>query len=211
MATRLILVRHAHTTSNNGSTACLTGWTDVPLSARGREEIYWLRRGLSDGTPFDAIYSSPLRRARTTADALAGVCACPIRVRPLLQEIDCGILDGLPLHQVRCRFPDLWAANFRQSDEHFRWPGGESYREFRARCLKTIRVLTHTHPTGRIAVVTHAGLISQVLGFLAGASPARWGIAPPGTTAVSEVEWHRRGAGKVLRFDDRAHLPLALR
>ncbi len=172
--TLLVLIRHAHTVSNDRRTACLSGRTDLPVSQRGRDEILRLRRRLSGAPPFDAIYSSPLRRARETAAALAEIGLGRVHVCGLLQEIDCGKLDGYPLEEVRSRFPNLWAANLRQDDEHFRWPGGESYREFRRRCLRAVEWLARTHPAGRIALVTHAGVVSQVLGYLAGASPARW-------------------------------------
>jgi broad specificity phosphatase PhoE len=204
--TQLVLIRHAHTASNDPQAACLSGQTDIPISRRGREEIAQLQRRLLGSTPFDAIYSSPLRRAHETAAALAEIGLGHIHTCRLLQEINCGELDGCPLEQVRSRFPDLWAANLRQDDEHFRWPGGESYREFRTRCLRAVDLITRAHPAGRIALVTHAGVISQLLGHLAGARPARWARARPGTTALTYLEWGRAGAGRVICFDDRAHL-----
>jgi broad specificity phosphatase PhoE len=204
--TRLYLIRHAHTSSNGGRNSLLSGRTDVPLSPRGRIELKRLELHFVGRPPFEAIYSSPLRRAAETAMVLEKVGLGSARRCPELQEIDCGELDGYPIDEVRSRFPDLWAANLRQEDEHFRWPGGESYREFRTRCLRAIRGLTHRHPGGRIAVITHAGVISQVLGFLGGESPARWEAGRPGTAAVTELEWCSGGACRVIRFDDRTHL-----
>jgi broad specificity phosphatase PhoE len=90
---------------------------------------------------------------------------------------------------------------------HFRWPGGESYHEFRTRCLRAVVGLAARHD-GYVAVVTHAGVISQVLGALAGKSPAQWEPFRPGHTALTEIEWTARRA-KVLRYDDRAHLTAA--
>jgi alpha-ribazole phosphatase/probable phosphoglycerate mutase len=156
--------------------------------------------------PFGAIYSSPLSRARDTAEALEEAGPGPARLWPALQEIDCGSLDGAPIPQVRTCFPKLWEANLRQTDENFRWPGGESYRELRYRCLRTVRILARAHRGERIALVTHAGVVSQVLGFLAGLSPACWGAFRPGTTGITELAWDRCG-GTLLTFDDRAHLP----
>jgi broad specificity phosphatase PhoE len=95
--------------------------------------------------------------------------------------------------------------NLRQEDDRLRWPGGESYREFRARCLGALRSLARAHPGGRVAVVTHAGVISQVIGHITGAGAARWEAGRPGTTALTEVEWWR-GSARVVRFDDRDHL-----
>jgi broad specificity phosphatase PhoE len=122
-----------------------------------------------------------------------------------LQEIDCGVLDGLPLEDVKQRFPLLWERNLRQQDEHFRWPGGESYHEFRCRCLRAVRLLARRHAGARVAVVTHAGVISQILGTIAGTSAAQWERFRPGNAAVTELEW-RKGSATLVRFDDCTHL-----
>ena len=205
MLTRLILIRHAHTASNTTAEARLSGRTDVALSARGRDEVRALRERLRWSAPFAAIYSSPLQRAHETALALAEEGLGPLRVCEGLQEIDCGALDGLPLPEVKRRFPHLWAANLRQDDERFRWPGGESYREFRCRVLRAIRAVARAHSGERVALVTHAGVVSQLLGAIVGLSPARWERHRPINTALTTVAWDR-GSGTVLTFDDHAHL-----
>ncbi len=204
-STRLMLIRHAHTQSNSGGTKLLSGRSDIPLSGRGRNELRRLAARLSGEAPFTAIYTSPLQRARDTAVALSQAGLGPLRICPGLQEIDCGELDGLPLEEVRRRVPALWAANQREDNPRFRWPGGESYREFRARCLRAVRTIAGVHSGERVMVVTHAGVISQVLGAIAGVTPARWSSYRPANSALSEIEW-RRCAGTIVGFNDFAHL-----
>ena len=195
--TTLVLIRHAHTLGNDGPTPALSGRTDLPLSPRGLGEVCLLRQRLA-GERFDALYSSPLRRARETAAAVA--CGAPsLRLVAALQEIDCGRLDGWSLDAVRREVPGLWAVNLRQEDDRFRWPGGESYREFRARCLRALRSLARAHPGARVAVVTHAGVISQVIGHITGAGAARWETGRPATTALTELEWWRGGMARRCR------------
>jgi alpha-ribazole phosphatase/probable phosphoglycerate mutase len=205
VVTRLILIRHAAAASGGEGADRLSGRTDVPLTARGREEIRRLQARLRRGHPFAAIYSSPLRRAYDTATALADVGLGPVRVCRALREIDCGALDGWLLTQVRARYPDLWAANLRRDDDRFRWPAGESYRELRCRCLRAVHALALAHRGERIALVTHAGVISQVLGAVHGASAARWDLYRPANASLTELAW-RRGVATVLAFDDRWHL-----
>jgi broad specificity phosphatase PhoE len=207
-ATHLFLIRHGHTASNGGSGALLSGRTDIPLSARGQDEVLRLRRRLQGAPRFDAVYSSPLRRALDTAAALTAEPAEPVRICPTVQEIDCGILDGMPLSEVQRRFPKHWAANLRQDDESFRWPGGESYREFRRRIMHAVHRLARAHRGGTIAIVTHAGVVSQIIGALRGLSPAAWGSFRPGNTGMSRLEW-RRDSAALLSFDDRIHLAAA--
>ena len=206
MYTTLSLIRHGHTDGNGRPGARLSGRTDVPLSHRGREEVRCLQSRLAGSQAFAAIYSSPLSRAHDTASSLAEAGLGPVQLCRGLQEIDCGSLEGMPLSEVRLRYPELWEANLRQTDEDFRWPGGESYREFRSRCLRTVRALVRSHPGARVSLVTHAGLVSQVLGYLAGLSPACWGPFQPGNAGITVLRWSH-GTARVLTFDDRAHLP----
>lgn len=203
-----MLIRHGASASGGDGGDRLSGRTDVPLTARGHDEIRRLRARLRRGPPFAAIYSSPLRRAYDTAAALADVGLGPVRVCRALQEIDCGELDGLPLTQVRERYPELWAANLRHDDDRFRWPAGESYRELRCRCLRAIHALALAHRGERIALITHAGVISQVLGAVHGAGAARWDLYRPGNASLTEIAW-RHGVATVLVFDDRSHLDSA--
>lgn len=205
-STRLILIRHGHIAANTGGhDTLMAGWTDVPLSSRGRLEIERLKKYLSRGPRFDAIYSSPLSRASETACLLAVAGLGPLRLCPALKEINCGQLDGLPVGEVQGRFPDLWRENCAQEREDFRWPGGESYREFRDRCIAAVRSIAAAHPSGRAVIVTHAGVISQILGFLSGVSPARWGLFRPGNASITELAW-RGCSGVVVSFDSRTHL-----
>ena len=205
-STRLVLIRHGNTASNAGGGTRLSGRTDVPLSARGDEEVARLRQRLRRSPPFAAIYASPLQRAHRTAAALSEAGLGPLRVCAGLQEIDCGTLDGLPLGEVQRRFPDVWAANLRQDDERFCWPGGETYRAFRCRCLRAVRAVARAHRGDRVAIVTHAGVVSQIVGTLRGVSPARWECHRPMTSALTVIDWSC-GTGTVVTFDDRAHLP----
>jgi alpha-ribazole phosphatase/probable phosphoglycerate mutase len=107
----------------------------------------------------------------------------------------------LPIRQVQQCYPREWAQNESQSDPEFRWPGGESYREFRERVLGAMeRIATYHHPA-RVLVVTHAGVISQVVGWVNGESPARWEPFRPRNTSVTEMRWHA-GQAELVSFDD---------
>lgn len=205
-STRLVLIRHGQTASNGGAPGMrMSGWTDLPLTEQGQHQAELLRRRLEAGPPFAAIYTSPLRRARDTALGLCEAGLGPLRVWEDLREIHCGDVDGTPVDEVQRHFPEHWEANLRQEDEDFRWPGGESYREFRERCLRAIRAIAAAHPGERVVVVTHSGLISQVLGAVHGFSPARWESFRPDNTALTELDWS--GArGVLVRFDDKLHL-----
>jgi broad specificity phosphatase PhoE len=197
----IVFVRHGHVEDNSHREGIrLIGVTDVPLSARGLEEAGQLAACFERAPQVDAFYTSPLARARGTAEAIAHVIGRAAQVDPALSEINCGELEGLPIAAVRADHPQLWQQNEKQDDEAFRWPGGESYAEFRARALGWLGRLTTRHPDGVVVAVTHSGFISQVLGAIQGLSPARWEANRPGNTTLTTITWSR-GGGDVLSFD----------
>jgi broad specificity phosphatase PhoE len=153
----------------------------------------------------ESIYSSPLRRAADTARAIAESTGLSVVPMPQLKEIGCGEIEGQPIELVRQKYRTYWEANLRQEDPDFHWPGGESYREFRARCLTGIAHIAAGHHAQRVAVVTHAGVICQLIGHVRDTSPAQWEAFRPGTASVTVLEW-KDGCGTLLVFDDRAHL-----
>ena len=140
-----------------------------------------------------------------TAQAIAESTGLPVTPIPQLKEIYCGEVEGLTLEHVQRAYGSHWRANLRQDDPEFRWPGGESYREFHTRCLAGIEQIAARHRGQRVAVVTHAGAICQLIGHIRGTSPARWDSYRPANASVTVLEWHD-GSGTLLTFDDRAHL-----
>jgi broad specificity phosphatase PhoE len=210
-SSRLLLVRHGHVADNTAdSLARMCGWADPPLSPMGQEQVTLLVRRLADGPPIAAVYTSPLRRAVDTAAPLARLWRLRPRVRKALREIGCGSVDGWLLDEVKRCFPDLWQAHLAQTDELLRWPGGETYQTFRARALSAIQALAMAHPGQRVAVVTHAGVITQIIGALTGTSAARWSSYRAGNASMTEILWRNTG-GEVVCFDDRAHLSMPAR
>ncbi len=207
--TTLDLIRHGHVADNDaGEHARLCGWTDPPLSPLGRWQADALRAQLRREPAAAAVYASPLRRARNTAQAVADALGLPLRLRRSLREIGCGAVDGWPLSLVKRRYPTLWATNLAQRDPAFRWPGGESCRTFRARAVRVVERIAAAHPGERVLVVTHTGVITQLLGALAGTSAARWDAFRVGNASITELRWPQ-GPGTLLRVDDRRHLDRA--
>ncbi len=203
-----MLVRHAESKCSRDGRELLCGWHDVPLSDAGRMQVEQLRRHLAQYTPTAAVYSSPLKRALETAAAAKQSDADSFRELRSLSEIHCGVVEGLPLEDVESKFSDLWTQNLAQVDEAFRWPGGETYSSFRRRVIRTLRAIATQHCGSQVLVFTHAGVISQLLGWINGASAAQWASFRPGNASITRVvaegdNW------TVESFDDRRHLTSA--
>jgi broad specificity phosphatase PhoE len=202
-AARLILIRHGHTAGNSSGGLKMSGWTDTSLSDRGRLQVACLARRISS-EPAAVVYTSPLLRAQETARPVAAAAGAELRLEPDLREIHCGEVDGWPVEKVQRLHPGLWEANLRQDDEGFRWPGGESYRELRERSLGAVRRIAAAHPGERVLVVTHAGVISQIVGCLRGTGPACWERNRPENCSLTELHWEGE-TGRVVSYDDRGH------
>lgn len=154
---QIIFIRHAET--NMRGLYC--GHANPPVNAAGHRQIQSLLRELS-GEHIDAIFTSDLQRAVTTACSIAQEFSIIPVVRVEWRELHFGDWEGLSWDEIerqdidyaqqwiKC-FPDLTA------------PGGESFWIFRDRVLSELsRVITST--TGRsVAVVTHGGVLRVVL------------------------------------------------
>lgn len=185
----------------------MSGWTDLPLTSEGRLQARRLRERIAEGPPVDAFFASTSRRAVDTASILAGERR-GTEVCEALREINCGAVDGQPVGEVKRKYPELWATNERQDDPEFRWPGGESYREFRQRCTEAVARIAAEHAGGHVVVVTHAGVIGQIVGAFHGLVPARWSAYRVRNCSVTELLWAADGVSLV-RFDDCGLAPLA--
>jgi probable phosphoglycerate mutase len=198
VVTRVLLVRHAATDRRE----VLCGSFDVPVSPDGHAALETLVRQPAARPAPDALFTSTLRRAQDVAAALGRVWRLEPQPAEWAREIHCGEVEGMPLEHVRRRFPDLWARNEAQQDDTFAWPGGESYRDFRARIIDGLTATIETHPGGRIAIVTHAGVISQILGVIRNRPAAAWEPDRPQPLTATEIAWQNGAPCIVLNYND---------
>lgn len=149
------LIRHAESEWN--AAGRWQGQADPALSARGREQAAALARRLA-GERFALLVASDLARARETALAVGRSLALAPRFEARLRERDAGSWAGLTRAEIAARWPDELERVGRH-DVDARPSGGESLREVAARARAFFRDLARERRAGRIAVVTHGGLI----------------------------------------------------
>ena len=198
MPTHVVLIRHAAT--NAGGRLC--GSYDVPLSKFGREQVEALLDQAPTRPAPDVLLTSTLRRARDVASVLATTWNLNPLSASWAREIDCGHVDGMLLEHVRRDYPVVWARNELQVDDAFAWPGGETYAEFRRRIVAGLCATASTYAGSRVAVVTHAGVIAQVLGLLRNRPAAVWSADRPAPFTATEVLWQGDEPTAVLSFND---------
>lgn len=148
---KLILVRHGQTLWNQERRS--QGLTDVELSPEGRGQAQRLAVALK-GEPIGAIYASPLRRARDTAQAIAVEHDLEVRLEPRLQEMNLGDMEGLTGEEMRARYPDL-LRQWGQDPAQVRLPGGETLTELQERVGAAIEDLLGHHRGQLVVAVSH--------------------------------------------------------
>jgi alpha-ribazole phosphatase len=154
---RLVWVRHA---SPEGEGLFL-GQSDVPLSSKGRRQLPGLAQKISQ-YPAQAVYSSDLQRARSTAAAIARSLQVEVKILSGLREIHFGRWQGLSWAEVGKRFPRVarrWQKGFPRQGI----PGGEDFGGFKRRVRSTLIKIVGAHPGGCAIVVAHAGVLRVVI------------------------------------------------
>jgi alpha-ribazole phosphatase len=152
----LILVRHGRTGHN--ASRRLLGRLDLPLDELGERQAAAL-----GASPLFAevtrVVSSPLQRARATAEALGR----PVEVDDRWIEVDYGIYDGLPLGEVPASLWDSW-----QQDQEWCPEGGESMAAVGRRVRSACDDLWSSAVSEDVAVVTHVSPIKAAVGWALG-------------------------------------------
>jgi probable phosphoglycerate mutase len=139
----------------------LSGWAPgVHLNRRGRDEVALLGRNLAS-IPIAAIYSSPLERARETAETVAAHHGLDVQFRDSLGEVRFGDWTGRSIAELDSGDPRWRAWNSHRGIG--RTPNGESFLQLQDRMVSEIMTIAADHPAATVAVVSHADAIRAAL------------------------------------------------
>ncbi|MDW8326499.1 MAG: histidine phosphatase family protein [Anaerolineales bacterium] len=159
--TLLYLIRHARSIWN--AEGRWQGQADPPLDAIGLKQAHALAERLRDEA-LAAVYSSPLARARQTAEIIAQACHAPLILDDRLKERDIGEWAGLTLEEVKTRYPDVYRPGWHINGA----PGGETQASLMARSAAAFADIVAAHPDTAVAVVSHGGTLNAYLAHLFG-------------------------------------------
>jgi broad specificity phosphatase PhoE len=151
------MVRHGETEWNRENR--FQGHADPPLNEAGRAQARDLAERLADER-LVALYTSPLRRARETAQILGERLGLETRVSDALMEVDVGSWSGLTRSEVEVRFPDGYR---RWLEYSHGWEDGETYDDLGRRVVEGLRRIADAHANERVLAVTHGGPIRSAL------------------------------------------------
>ena len=198
---RLLLLRHGQTLWNKELR--YNGDTDTGLTPFGQRQSAALAARLAQ-RHIDAIISSDLLRATSTASAIATSCACAVRLDTRWREMRFGEAEGLRWHDVMERFPAAaraWAEN--RADAAM--PGGESLLDVSHRVEAALSEMVAEFDNRTVAVVSHGAPLRVALCLLLEADVSRHWRYNIAHCTLSEVAVYPSG-GVLNLLNDACHL-----
>jgi probable phosphoglycerate mutase len=193
----LLLIRHAEPIRVEN----LDTPADPPLHERGLQQAQRLAAWLKDEpVPIAQIWSSPMRRARQTAEACASSTGVDVHVGQLLAEWDQESPSYVPIEELRASKDERWQALV----------SGETMRShvdpvtFREGVVAGIEEIVSASPGQRIAVICHGGVINMYVTSVLGLEPHHFFL--PHYTSISRIAAARSGERSVASLNETGHL-----
>jgi alpha-ribazole phosphatase/probable phosphoglycerate mutase len=158
--TTLYIIRHGKT--EGAEERRYKGHIDVPLSEEGLAQVRALAEFLKDtGINGSHIYSSDLKRAVQTAEAIRQSLGCGLTIEPRLRERSFGLWEGMTFEEIVRQWPDAFE-NWRADPLRFHPPEGESTVEVRDRLMQAMEEIIQRHEGQQVFIVAHGG-VNRVL------------------------------------------------
>ena len=187
--TKVYLIRHGKTQWNLESRYQGANG-DSPLLKDSYREIELLASSLQR-IPFEHAYTSPLKRARVTAQALLNHLnpEIPLTIDSRLKEFNLGKMEGMHFEDVAAKWPEV-LKNFRHHPDKYdeSLVEGESFLEVIARFRAAIEEYCRQYPNGNILVISHGAALNAAIYALIGTPLAhlkdRGGLSNTSTTIL---------------------------
>jgi ribonuclease H / adenosylcobalamin/alpha-ribazole phosphatase len=200
--TTTVLLRHGETSLSPERR--FAGRGDIPLTEAGVGQAAAAAQRLAARGDLGMIVSSPLQRARRTAEAVAAAAGVPLVVQDAWAETDFGQWEGLTFPEVAERWPDEAAAWVAQSE--VAPPGGESIAAASERVLAGLAALLAAHPGETVLIVSHVTPMKVLLQHALLSPPAALRRMHLDVACLCEIDWYGAGMGVVRSLNDTAHL-----
>ena len=192
----LLLIRHALPVRRELE----QGIADPELSEAGVAQAQRLADYLASES-IDALYSSPLRRARQTAAPIAAVTGLDTVIVDDVAEWDRTSSEYVPIEELKATDDPRWRAMVAgEFDMH-----DETPESFRARVVRAVDEIVDRHPGGRVAITCHGGVVNAYLAHVLGL-PVSTGFFYPDYTSIHRVAASRSGHRSIMTVNETSHL-----
>ncbi|MFC5719973.1 bifunctional RNase H/acid phosphatase [Streptomyces gamaensis] len=202
--TTFVLLRHGETALTPEKRFSGSGGSDPGLSAAGRRQAEQTAAALAARGTIQAIVSSPMRRCRETAAAVADRLGLEVRVDEGLREADFGAWEGLTFAEVRERWPedlDAWLASSKAAPTG----GGESFATVARRIAVTRDKLLTRYAGRTVLLVTHVTPVKTLVRLALGAPPESLFRMELSAASLSAVAYYADGNTSLRLLNDTSH------
>lgn len=200
----LYLVRHAATANNQARPPRVQGRrTDPGLSPEGHEQARQTGRALAD-QPLSAVYTSPLLRARQTAQAIADPHGLSVEPVDDLIEVDVGQWEGRPWDEVQRLYPEAYRLFMTDASVH-PYLGGENLGVVQARVIPALERLMADNLGRLIVAVGHNVVNRSYLAHLLGMPLAKYRSIPQDNCGLNLLHY-RDGKTKLVTVNAVGHV-----
>lgn len=204
--TNIYLIRHGEAEGN--LYRLWQGHWDGRITPMGCRQIDALAERFKS-IPIDALYSSDLRRAITTAGAITKYHKLPLHTTKRLREINCGPWEGMPFGNVERLYP-VEIGYFNNDPDQWHVAGAETFAQCRARILSVLTDIAREHDGQTVAVICHGMAIRTILSYFLGIRSEDIRSLPHGdNTSVSLLKYDGEKFA-VEYYNDNSHLPAAI-
>lgn len=200
-----VLLRHGETVLTPEKRFSGSGGSDPVLSAVGRRQAEAVAAALAERGTIQEIVSSPLRRCRETADAVAARLGLGVTLEEGLRETDFGAWEGLTYAEVRERYPDdldAWLASPKATPTG----GGESFATVARRVAATRDKLLARSQGRTVLVVTHVTPVKTLVRLALSAPPESLFRMELSAASLSAVAYYADGNASLRLLNDTSHL-----
>ncbi len=184
---QIILARHGETEWNKAEV--FRGRRDIGLNDTGRREAELLAEYLGN-LKLEAVYSSPLKRARQTAEAIAQQNKAEVMIAPGLIDFNYGEWEGLSNHEVQDKYRVVYSV-WNDHPEQATIPGGESLDDVRKRAVAVVDEVVARHE-GNVVLVSHRVVNKVLICALLGLDNSHFWNIRQDTGAITIFAYERR-------------------
>ena len=200
---RIAIIRHGQTEWNEGEGERFRGRTELDLDKVGISQARLAAARIAQWQ-VSGIYSSPLRRAVSTAKILASPFDLEVQLLEGLIDIDYGKWQGLSLKEAAADDSELYAL-WLKSPHLVTFPEGESLEQVRIRTVAALETLLAQHPEQTIVLVSHKVVCKVLICSILGLDNSHFWQVEQDTGAIDLVETRDRLL-RVSLLNDTCHL-----
>jgi broad specificity phosphatase PhoE len=188
MTTRIFLIRHGESQQNVDDV--LSGVTDVPLSQKGKEQCAVLSQYFKN-VPIEKVFTSPLQRAKQSADIIFPKHKLPIQIAETLIEFNYGDYEGYRRSQYDADIDDV-IRQWLTSPSTLTFPGGDNIQEHARKSFMGIEQLASQNKNAVIACISHRTTIRLVVAKIIGLHLNNFRALPCSNCGVTEISLNEK-------------------